>query len=123
MFFSEKELIAITRMALYISEADGIQHQRETDVIVSELSRFNVAPSDTPIIMVDALEMSFNEAVQIIRVMTTEEKRYVAAYLGVLIFIDEDINPLEIDMWTRISQECNLPSMTLQEAYNIMRAL
>lgn len=123
MFFSERELTAITRMALYISKADGVQHQRETTAIVSELSRFNIDPSDAPIIMAKALGMSFDEAVQIIKVMTTEEKRYVSAYLGVLIFIDEDIKQIEIDMWTEISQECNLPSMTLQEAYNIMRAL
>lgn len=123
MFFTHSELIAITRMALYISGADGKHHQKETNAITSELRRFGVGHEECASIITRSLMMSFDEAVQTISDFNMEEKRYVTAFLGVLIMVDENIAPAEMDMWRKISSKCNLPTMTLQDAYQIMLSL
>ena len=123
MFFTNNELTAITRMALFVSEADGKQRQKETDAIVYELQRCGIPHESCPIIIVNALSMSFHEAVQIIRPIDTERKKYITAFLGILACVDGEIDKTEMDMWSQISFECNLPAMTLQEAYQIMKSL
>lgn len=123
MYFTNNELTAITRMALFISKADGNQHQKETDAIVCELQRFGIPHEASPIIIVNALRMSFKEAAQIILTIDTVRKKYITAFLGILACVDGVIDKTEMDMWSQISIECNLPTMTLQEAYQIMKSL
>ena len=91
MHFTNSELAAIARMALYIAKADGLQHQKETDAIMSELRRFGVAFEDCPTILVHALNLSFDDAVRIISSFSNEEKKYVAAYIDALIYVDENV--------------------------------
>ena len=123
MFFTHLELIAITRMALYISGADGSHHQKETNAITSELRRFGVGQEECTSVITRALIISFDEAAQTISNFNMEEKRYVTAFLGVLIMVDENIAPAEMDMWRKISNRCNLPAMTLHDALEIMLSL
>lgn len=122
MHFTNSELAAIARMALYIAKADGQQHQKESDAIYSELRRFGIASDDLPTILVHALNLPFDEASQIISSFSQEEKRYVAAYLGALICVDDNISDSEMKLWQTISYRCNLPSMSLYDACQIMQS-
>ena len=121
MKFTQSELIAIAKMALDISKADGLHHQKETDAITSELIRFGVAFEDCPTILVHALNLSFDDAVKTISSFSTKEKKYVAAYLGALICVDENVADSEMKLWQTISNRCNLPSMSLYDAIQIIR--
>lgn len=120
MQFTQSELIAIAKMALDISKADGLRHQKETDAIMSELRRFGVAFEDCSTILVHALNLSFDAAVRTISSFSTEEKKYVAAYLGALICVDENVTESEMRLWQTISNRCDLPSMSLYDATQIM---
>lgn len=122
MHFTNSELAAIARMALYIAKADGQQHQKESDAIYSELRRFGIASDDLPTILVHALNLPFDEASQIISSFSQEEKRYVTAYLGALICVDDNISDSEMKLWQTISCRCNLPSMSLYDACLIMQS-
>lgn len=122
MQFTQSELIAIAKMALDISKADGLRHQKETDAIMSELRRFGVAFEDCSTILVHALNLSFDVAVRTISSFSTEEKKYVAAYLGALICVDENVTESEMRLWQTISNRCNLPSMSLYDACQIMQS-
>lgn len=120
MQFTQSELIAIAKMALDISKADGLRHQKETDAIMSELRSFGVAFEDCSTILVHALNLSFDAAVRTISSFSTEEKKYVAAYLGALICVDENVTESEMRLWQTISNRCDLPSMSLYDATQIM---
>lgn len=120
MQITQSELIAIAKMALDISKADGLRHQKETDAIMSELRRFGVAFEDCSTILVHALNLSFDAAVRTISSFSTEEKKYVAAYLGALICVDENVTESEMRLWQTISNRCDLPSMSLYDATQIM---
>lgn len=122
MHFTNSELAAIARMALYIAKADGQQHQKESDAIYSELRRFGIASDDLPTILVHALNLPFDEASQIISSFSQEEKRYVTAYLGALICVDDNISDSEMKLWQTISCRCNLPTMSLYDACRIMQS-
>lgn len=120
MQFTQSELIAIAKMALDISKADGLRHQKETDAIMSELRRFGVAFEDCSTILVHALNLSFDAAVRTVSSFSPEEKKYVAAYLGALICVDENVTESEMRLWQTISNRCDLPSMSLYDATQIM---
>lgn len=120
MQFTQSELIAIAKMALDISKADGLRHQKETDAIMSELRRFGVAFEDCSTILVHALNLSFDASVRTISSFSPEEKKYVAAYLGALICVDENVTESEMRLWQTISNRCDLPSMSLYDATQIM---
>lgn len=122
MHFTNSELAAIARMALYIAKADGQQHQKESDAIYSELGRFGIASDDLPTILVHALNLPFDEASQIISSFSQEEKRYVTAYLGALICVDDNVSDSEMKLWQTISCRCNLPTMSLYDACRIMQS-
>lgn len=122
MHFTNSELIAIAKMALDISKADGLRHQKETDAIMSELRRFGVAFEDCSTILVHALNLSFDAAVRTISSFSPEEKKYVAAYLGALICVDENVTESEMRLWQTISNRCDLPSMSLYDACQIMQS-
>jgi hypothetical protein len=55
--------------------------------------------------------------------MNAEEKRYVTAFLGTLICVDGDIQDSEMKLWSLVSALCDLPTMNIMEAVNIMANL
>ena len=123
MWFTNQELSAIFRMAVVVADSDGNISNEETALMALELVRFGVSEEKTKSIMVEALKLSPAEACVIISKMTSEEKKYITAYLGTIICADGKIENAEMRAWALISKICNLPTMSLGDAIEIMRNL
>ena len=123
MIFTNQELSAIFRMATVMASADGNISNEETTLMAIELMRFGVSEEKSQIIMKEGLNLSPAEACIIISKMTNEEKRYVTAYLGTMICADGKIEDSEMRAWGLISKICNLPTMNLGEAIEILKKL
>lgn len=116
MKFNKVELTAILSMVHLMVIADGKVKDEEISVISSEAAKFGISPQEFGEIFTKAKDMESAYAVEIISKMTFEQRKYVAAYLGTVMAIDDDIDDTEIALWRLLSQMCGLPSMTVGEA-------
>ncbi|MBQ2882744.1 MAG: tellurite resistance protein TerB [Alphaproteobacteria bacterium] len=123
MTFTNQELAAILRLAHAMAMADGKVTNDETHMIVNEMRRFGVSLNNAKLIEEIGVKMSHGECCQVVSNMTTEEKKYVTAFLGTLICIDGDIDDTEMKLWSLISAMCDLPTMNIFEAVKIMANL
>jgi uncharacterized membrane protein YebE (DUF533 family) len=106
-----------------MANSDGKVSSEETMVIVNEMSRFGVDQNKGRIIAELGSNMSHAECCRIVSNMNAEEKRYVTAFLGTLICVDGDIQDSEMKLWSLVSALCDLPTMNIMEAVNIMANL
>lgn len=120
MEFTKLQMSAIVKMAKSMVMADGVVNEKETELMSKELLRFGVPISEVPSIMKMGDNMQASDAVTIISAMDSQQKKYVTAYLGVMIAIDGDIDDSEMKLWTLISVLCNLPTMTIKEAASFL---
>ena len=123
MIFSDLELSAILRLAHAMANADGKITEAETAMIIIELNRFGVDQVKAQKLAEIGDKMGCPEACQIVSRMTSEEKKYVTAYLGAMICIDGDIDESETKLWSLITVLCDLPEMSIGEALQIMANL
>ena len=123
MIFTNQELGAILKMALVMAAADGHVSEEEKTLMAIELTRFGVSNEKTKVIIQEATQLDTTEACIIIAKMTNEEKKYVTAYLGVMICADGKVEDSELKTWSLISNICNLPQMSIKEAIEIMQKL
>lgn len=63
-----------------------------------------------------ASSLPMEEALDILKAMTSSEKNFVCSYLGTLIAIDGEINNRERLLWSLISYHCSFPTMSIAEA-------
>lgn len=119
MTFTSIEMSAITKLALAMAAADGKVEKSELAYIALEMSRFGVKDADTVIEGANALDAS--DALSIVSRMTSEEKKYVTAYLGTLMAANGEIDEKELALWRLTSSLCGLPSMTIIEAINYVK--
>ncbi len=101
--------------------ADGNVAEEERTLMALELVRFGVDENKAKVIIKEAEELTPAESCIIISKMTNEEKKYVTAYLGLLICADGKIEDSELKMWTLTTSLCDLPKMSLNEAVEIMK--
>ncbi len=120
MKFNRLQLSAITNLALAMAKADGKVEQTELIFIALELNRFGLNEEDANAIINGADEMNSSTALAIVSTMKDEEKRYVTAYLGTMIAADKDIDDKEVALWGLISALCDLPTMTIKEAVELI---
>ena len=123
MIFTNHELAAILRLGHAIANADGKVTSEESMMMAHEMARFGVDNDKFDIISKIALTISNGDACQIVSKMTNEEKKYVAAYLGTMCFIDQHVEESETKLWTLISMLCDLPTMRIIDAVKIMSEL
>lgn len=88
----------------------------------SELNRFGIRGNQIDKLLADAKAMPASNAISIISMLTSEEKRYVTAFLGALMAID-GVDPAEMQLWILTSDLCGLPTMSINEAQTIMSEL
>ena len=87
MQFSGLELSAIVKLAVAIAASDGNVAEQEKAAISLEL----------------------------VTLMNDTQKKYVAAFLAVIIAADGEILEAEVRVWSLISVLCGLPNMTIGE--------
>ena len=122
LHFYKDELTAIFRIALSMVLADGKVTELEMGGLRSELNRFGIRGNQIDKLLADAKAMPASNAISIISMLTSEEKRYVTAFLGALMAID-GVDPAEMQLWILTSDLCGLPTMSINEAQTIMSEL
>ena len=120
MNFTKEELTAITQLGIKMAMADDRIVKEELDVIVCELKHFRVSEHEAKSIFQSAQTMSAQKAINNISSRNYEQKKRVAAYLGVIMAIDGDLNGTEQEIWALTSSMCSLPNMTIAEARDII---
>ena len=121
--FNGKELAAIIKLALSMIMADGKVDEKEKASLTLEMVRFGVKEEQLAGLVVVAQAMDATEAISIISQLASDEKKYVAAFLGALMAVDGDIDDTEMKLWQLTSTLCDLPTMNVAEALKIMRNL
>ena len=121
--FSAIQLAAINKIGGAMATADGIADNRESAFMAIESNRFGVSSDDLKAILLVASEMPTSDALDIINKMNSEQKKYVTAYLGTLINIDNDIDSKELALWRLLSTLLDLPTMSIAEAEQYIREL
>ena len=122
LHFYKDELTAIFRIALSMVLADGKVTELEMGGLRSEQNRFGIRGNQIDKLLADAKAMPASNAISIISMLTSEEKRYVTAFLGALMAID-GVDPAEMQLWILTSDLCGLPTMSINEAQTIMSEL
>lgn len=120
MHFTGKELTAIAHLVMGLANADNDVADEEAHIMVDQLLNF-CNQSELLVILNMAQSMSSDEACSIISRMSTDEKRYVTAFLGSIICADGIIRESERRAWALITRFGNLPQMSLREAVEIMK--
>ena len=123
MQFNGKELTAIAKMAKAMTFADGKVDPNEMKVMALEFIRFGVPQTDLELILNAADAMDSDEAIRIISSFDTERKKYVAAYLGLIMVADKNVDEKELALWKLISTLCSLPTMSIGDALDFMKNL
>lgn len=119
MFFSTRELEAITKMAKAMISADGEIKAGEIIALGEELKHF--APSNAEAILDGSDRMDTVESLQILKNMTIEEKKYVCGFLAAVSIVDGNIDTKEMAMWKLVSTLASFPTMSFHEALNFWR--
>lgn len=103
--------------------ADGKVDPNEMKVMALEFIRFGVPQTDLELILNAADAMDSDEAIRIISSFDTERKKYVAAYLGLIMVADKNVDEKELALWKLISTLCSLPTMSIGDALDFMKNL
>ncbi len=120
MRFSRIEMVSIMKLAMQMAAADGKLAKEEIDMLLLHAVSFGVEPQDLKLILNESKSLKPEMALAMVANMTSSQKRYVTAYLGTIIAADRDIDDSEMKLWTLISTLCDLPTMSIREAMEIM---
>lgn len=115
MTFNKLELTAIVNLAMAVAKADGKVTNEETATVALELAAFGVSIDDAKSIIASAINISNKDAITIISLMDIKQKKYVAAFLAVIIMADGAIEDSEVKLWSLISLLCDLPTMSIAQ--------
>ena len=115
MQFSGLELSAIVKLAVAIAASDGNVAEQEKAAISLELLKFGVDENSVNTLVLGAQAIEYKDALTIVTLMNDTQKKYVAAFLAVIIAADGEILEAEVRVWSLISVLCGLPNMTIGE--------
>ena len=118
MYFTSDEKKAIARVAVGMEAADGVESPREFLMIAPVFQKLGITNEE----LEAASRMSLVSAMQIISNMTTDEKRFVSAFLGAIIIADGDISDKEVSLWRFISSICEFQQMSVRESPEILKS-
>jgi len=108
--------MAVFKFLGAMAAADGKVDPREVVVSTLEGTRMGLKTSEIEDFLKEVDKMEYSEALAHIAQMNTENKKYVAAVLGVMMDADGKINVSEFKLWNFVSYICKLPPMNLAEA-------
>ena len=115
MQFSGLELSAIVKLAVAVAASDGNVAEQETAALSLELLKFGIDENAAKKLIEGAKIIEFKDALTIISLMDNAQKKYVTAFLAVIIAADGKIEDAEIRVWSLVSAICGLPEMTIGE--------
>ena len=121
MTFNGIELAAVVRMAMVVAASDGNVAETEKAAIAIELIKFGVNKNQLSDILKAASSLEAKDSLSLISGMTQNQKKYVAAFLAVIIAADGKILESEVRVWAVISSLCKLPNMTIREGIDFWK--
>ena len=92
-------------------------------VLTNELLRFGVQRNHISALEELGNSMGPEGLLNTVLAMNDEQKKYVTAYLGVILAIDNDIDDAEMRLWSMVTMLCDLPKMTIGEALRFLDSL
>lgn len=123
MKFNEQELAAILYLGMNMVIIDGKVCDNEMEVVNVELDRWGVNPTEKAKILSKAKNMDGDDAVNIVSKFDLERKKYVTAYLAIIMMSDGHIDDKELALWQLTTVYCSLPQMSTREAVDFMNQL
>lgn len=117
MYFTSEEKKAIVRVAGEMTLADGNVAPKEVVFNVGVFHKLDISQSEIE----SSGSMSMPNAMHIISKMTSNEKRFVSAYIGSIIIVDGNISDKELALWRLISTICEFPTMHLNDTPSILQ--
>lgn len=117
--FTKQQLLAIAKLGFLISASDGNISQDERQCIAAELLQIS-SGSFTNEHIHECMSFPNELAEAIIRSLPDIQKMYVTAFLITIMSVDYNLDIGERLMLRILSEKCNLPSMSVSEANNIM---
>ena len=121
MTLNAKQLAAVVKAGLIMTNADGTAKDEEYKIIVNELQSFNVSAEQGRMLIEVANSMSVEEMVDNIKGLSYEDKKYVSGYLVAIVVVDQDVDDEEAKAWQAMSTLCDLPNITAEEALTYWR--
>lgn len=115
------QLAAVLRAGIIVSKADGTADEKELELLVHEMKKFNLSNEMSKTIIDVANDMPAETMVEYLKQLSYEDKKYVCGYLAVMILADGEIKDSEIDAWKAICTLCDFPTMTAKEALEYWR--
>ncbi len=123
--FTALEFSAITKLATLMIASDGVTKDEEFKILFIEFKAFDVPQNHIDTIFSAAKLMNANEVKGIVKQMSYNKKKYICSLLATIIVIDGDVDDNELALWRTMTQEYDLPKMTLKEGlahYKSMRS-
>lgn len=115
------ELAAMLSAGMILSNADGNIADEEKEILIKELTLFNVTDAEAEAYLDVATTMTVEQTVETLKAMSDEAKTYACGYLGAVMLCDGDIDENEMEGWRIFSRACEFPTMTLGEALEFWR--
>lgn len=120
MTFTGNELAAILKLGKMMAKADGRIDDNEMMVLTNELLRFGVQRNQIHALEELGNTMGPDALLATVFSMDADQKKYVTAYLGVILAIDNNIDDAEMRLWSMVTMLCDLPEMTIGEAMRFL---
>lgn len=116
MFFTNLEKIAVAQVTFRMIAADGKVDSEERAITFPIWTKMGISQEH----LKDAGQMADLTSLSIIESMDSSKKRIVAAFLGLIMASDGDVNEKELALWKLVSSICHLPTMSLAECPDII---
>lgn len=116
MFFTSLEKIAVVQVSFRMIAADGKVDSEERAIAFPIWTKMGVSQEH----LKEAGEMTDLTSLSIISNMDDSKKRFVAAFLGLIMASDGDVDEKELALWRLVSSMCHLPAMRLTECPDVI---
>lgn len=121
MTLNARQLAAVVKAGLIVTNADGTAKEEEYKIIVNELSSFNVTSEQGQMLIETANGMSVDSMVEILKSLSYDDKKYISGYLVAIIVVDGDVDEDEAKAWQAMCSLCEFPQTTAQDALDYWR--
>lgn len=118
--FTYSQRVAVFSLARMIAYADGTMHNDEFRYACTVFKKIGMDEEEFVTLSTNDTKLSSGSISQTIRAMSSEQRKFIAAFLMVMTAVDGDISQMELVGYVAIATECNLPDLDFDEAKRIM---
>lgn len=118
MRLTVKQLTAVLKAGLIVTNADGETKKEEMEIVVRELVSFGINQEQGSQLYDDAVAMSTEDMVDQLKGLSNDDKKYISGYLIAISVADGDVADNEAKAWAAICNLCEFPNVSVEDAYN-----